>query len=371
MPPRHVYVHVPFCARRCSYCDFAIAVRAKVPADDFIHGLEQELDVRGFGPHEAQVDTLYLGGGTPSRLGPDGVTRTIDVVTQRFVPMPGAEITIEVNPDDVTRQAVAAWRGAGVNRVSLGVQSFDDRALAWMHRTHDSARVAEAAADLAEGGIENWSLDLIFALPASLERSWERDVDRALDLAPPHISLYGLTVEQHTPIARWKDRGASVEGGEDVYEAEYLHADSTLTAAGFAHYEVSNFGQPGRWARHNRSYWTGASYVGLGPSAHGYDGARRRWNEREYASWLERVRKGEDPIAGEEHLTAENRSAEQVYLGLRTSSGLEISEAEHAVVSPWVNAGWATISGDRVHLTPHGWLRLDALAASLTMLRSR
>ena len=371
MPPSHVYVHVPFCARRCSYCDFAIAVRNKVPADDFVRGIENELDVRNFALPTNAVDTIYLGGGTPSRLGPDGVARVIDTVSRRFAPKPDAEITIEANPDDVTRQAITAWRAAGVNRVSLGVQSFDDNALAWMHRTHNAARVGEAVADLADGGIENWSLDLIFALPASLDRSWARDVDGALELAPPHISLYGLTVEQHTPIARWRDRGVAVEGSEDAYESEYLHADSTLTAAGYAHYEVSNFGRPGRWSRHNRGYWTGASYVGLGPSAHGFDGERRRWNEREYTSWLGRVGNGEDPIAGEEHLTAENRSAERVYLGLRTSSGLELSEAEHEVVRPWVSAGWATVSGGTVHLTPHGWLRLDALAASLTMHRSR
>ena len=367
----HVYVHVPFCARRCSYCDFAIAVRSKVPADDFVQGIETELDVRGFRTHTADVDTLYLGGGTPSRLGPDGVARVIDVVSQRFAPRRDAEITIEVNPDDVTRQAITAWRNAGVNRISLGAQSFDDNALAWMHRTHNAARVAEAAADLAAGGIENWSLDLIFALPASLERSWARDVDRALDLAPPHISLYGLTVEQHTPIARWRDRGASVEGSEDAYEAEYIHADTTLTAAGYAHYEVSNFGLPGRWSRHNRGYWTGASYVGLGPSAHGYDGERRRWNEREYSSWLTRVVNGEDPIAGEEVLSAENRSAERVYLGLRTSSGLEVENSERELIAQWIDAGWATLLGETVHLTPQGWLRLDALAASLTVSRSR
>jgi oxygen-independent coproporphyrinogen-3 oxidase len=258
-----------------------------------------------------------------------------------------------------------------VNRVSLGVQSFDDNALAWMHRTHNAARVRAAAADLAAGGLENWSLDLIFALPASLERNWAADVDRAIELAPPHISLYGLTVEEHTPIARWKDRGASVEGSEDAYESEYLHADSTLTAAGYAHYEVSNFGQPGRSSRHNRGYWTGASYVGLGPSAHGYDGEHRRWNEREYTSWVTRVGLGEDPIAGRERLTADNRSAEQVYLGLRTSSGLEISADERTAIQAWVDAGWATLSDGTVQLTANGWLRLDALAASLTALRSR
>ncbi len=366
-----MYVHVPFCARRCSYCDFAIAVRSRVPSDEYVAGVASELDVRALGVPPSSVDTIYLGGGTPSRLGPDGVARLIDVVVQRFPPAADAEITLEANPDDIDAPSVSAWRAAGVNRVSVGVQSFDDRALSWMHRTHDSRRVVEAAARLGDAGIENWSLDLIFALPASLDRDWSRDLDSAIALAPPHISLYGLTVEPHTPIARWRDRGAIVEGSEDAYEAEYLHAHRELSAAGYAHYEVSNFGRPGRWSRHNRGYWSGTSYVGLGPAAHGFDGNVRRWNEREYAAWLRLVRSGADPVSGAESLTDENRISEEVYLGLRTAEGLPIRPSEREVVQPWVGAEWAKLDGDRLHLTATGWLRLDALAASLTAIRSR
>jgi oxygen-independent coproporphyrinogen-3 oxidase len=371
VPSRHVYVHVPFCARRCSYCDFAIAVRREVPAEEFAGALARELVLRSLGDPAPAVDTIYLGGGTPSRLGPEGVRRVLDVVGDRCSPSAGAEITIEANPDDVDDTAVAGWTAAGVNRVSLGVQSFDDRALAWMHRTHDSARVVEAARTLATGGLTNWSLDLIFALPAELERDWERDLDRALYLSPPHISLYGLTVEPHTPIARWRDRGAIVEGGEDAYETEYLRAHDTLSAAGYSHYEVSNFGRRGFSSRHNRGYWTGASYVGLGPAAHGFDGTVRRWNAREYAAWLRLIERGEDPVAGSEVLTDENRISEEVYLGLRTSDGLALHSAELSAAEPWVRSGWGTIDGDRFQLSAAGWLRLDAIAASLTMIRSR
>jgi oxygen-independent coproporphyrinogen-3 oxidase len=317
------------------------------------------------------VETIYFGGGTPSRLGADAIARLIDVVAKRFVPESSAEITLEANPDDVDAASAAAWRAAGVNRVSLGVQSFDDRALAWMHRTHDSNRVSAAADALARGGIENWSLDLIFALPASLERDWTRDLESAIALQPPHISLYGLTVEAHTPIARWRERGASVEGSEDAYEAEYLNAHDLLSAAGYDHYEVSNFGRPGHWSRHNRGYWNGASYVGLGPAAHGFDGAVRRWNEREYAAWLRLVKGGLDPIAGSETLSDENRIAEEVYLGLRTTNGLRIRDSERDAMRPWLAAGWADAVGDRLRLSATGWLRLDALAASLTTIRSR
>jgi len=371
VPPRHVYVHAPFCARRCSYCDFAIAVRRRVPSDEYVAGVASELDLRALGNPPSTVDTIYLGGGTPSRLGPDAVARLIDVVARRFPPASDAEITIEANPDDVDAPSVAAWQAAGVNRVSLGVQSFDDRALAWMHRTHDSRRVIAAAATLGDAGVDNWSLDLIFALPTALGRDWSRDLDAAIALAPPHVSLYGLTVEPHTPIARWRDRGATVEGSEDAYEAEYLSAHRELSAAGYAHYEVSNFGRPGRWSRHNRGYWSGASYVGLGPAAHGFDGAIRRWNEREYAPWLRLVQGGADPVSGEESLTDENRLSEEVYLGLRTGNGLPIRAGEREAVQPWVDAGWAKLDADRLRLSATGWLRLDALAASLTTIRSR
>ena len=370
-PVRHVYVHVPFCARRCSYCDFAIAVRGRVPADEFVAAVSRELELRALGSGAPDVDTIYFGGGTPSRLGARGVQRLVAVLTQRFPPAAGAEVTLEANPDDVDDASVAAWIDAGVNRVSLGVQSFDDRALGWMHRTHDSARVAAAAAALARGGVENWSLDLIFALPSSLERDWKRDLQRAIDLAPPHISLYGLTVEAHTPIARWRDRGLVVEGSEDAYETEYLHAHEALSSAGYTHYEVSNYGHSGRESRHNRGYWNGASYVGLGPAAHGYDGRERRWNEREYTAWLRRLQEGKDPVSGVEALTAENRMSEEVYLGLRTRDGVAITPAECEAVGPWVDAGWATLDADRLRLTPTGWLRLDSLAASLTSIRSR
>ena len=371
MLPRHVYVHVPFCARRCSYCDFAIAVRSTVPTNEYLDALRRELDLRAPGVSSEPVESIYLGGGTPSRLGPDGVARTLGLVADRYPPASNAEITIEVNPDDVSAQAVAAWLKAGVNRVSLGVQSFHDAALAWMHRTHDAAAAVRAAHTIRDGGLENWSLDLIFSLPVELGRSWGADVSAALELAPAHVSLYGLTVEPHTPISRWRERGRDVEGGDETYEHEYLHAHRALSAAGYEHYEVSNFARPSRRSRHNGGYWSGASYVGLGPAAHGFDGSERRWNEREYASWRRRLCGGEDPIAGSETLSTENQRSEKVYLGLRTTGGLALEPGEESRVQPWIDAGWGWIHDGILRLSAHGWLRLDALAASLTMLRSR
>jgi oxygen-independent coproporphyrinogen-3 oxidase len=258
-----------------------------------------------------------------------------------------------------------------VNRISLGAQSFDAAALRWMHRGHDGAGVQRAVEALRAGGIANWSLDLIFNLPHELGRDWSADIDAALALAPAHVSLYGLTIESHTPLARWRERGETVEGDEDAYAAEFLLAHERLESAGYAHYEVSNFALPGRRSRHNSAYWSGVPYVGLGPSAHGFDGDERRWNEPAWARWAERVAAAEDPVEGSERLGDENRAAERVYLGLRTEAGLELEPADAPVVAPWIASGWAERAGTRFRLTPPGWLRLDALAASLTVVRSR
>ncbi|MEO5818760.1 MAG: radical SAM family heme chaperone HemW [Gemmatimonadaceae bacterium] len=370
--PRHVYLHVPFCARRCSYCDFSIAVRRSVPVDEYLAALEGELRAR-FGRAPAEpVDTIYLGGGTPSRLGGDGVARALDLVRRHFVPAPDAEITIEANPEDINVAAAGAWYRSGVNRLSIGAQSFDDRVLRWMHRTHDSRATADAVQSARYAGITNLSLDLIFALPDALQRDFERDIERIIELEPDHVSLYGLTIEPKTPLGRWVGKGITVEQPEEGYEADFLTAHRLLARAGFEHYEVSNYGRPGRRARHNSSYWSGVPYVGLGPAAHGFDGSVRRWNSRHYAQWRDLVATGSDPREGEELLTEENRVAERVYLGMRSDVGLELLPGDLDVVHRWVDAGWAIVGPDgRLRCTPEGWLRLDALAAALTHHRSR
>ena len=370
--PRHVYVHVPFCSRRCTYCDFSIAVRRTVPVDEYVAALDAELTARFAESPAAEVDTLYLGGGTPSRLGGEGVARAIRSV-ERFFPLaPGGELTIEANPEDVTEAAVAAWVGAGVNRLSLGSQTFDDAVLTWMHRTHDAAAIERAVATARSGGITNLSLDLIFALPASLHRDFEADVSRLLSLQPPHVSLYGLTVEPGTALGKWVASGATSERVEEGYEAEFLAAHELLGAAGLEHYEVSNYALPGHRSRHNSSYWAGVPYVGLGPSAHGFDGETRRWNARSYAAWRDLTLAGRDPMDGSERLSEQNRVAEAVYLGLRSDAGLPMAPGEERIVASWRDQGWVSVSSEGcLRCTALGWLRLDSLAAALTHSRSR
>jgi oxygen-independent coproporphyrinogen-3 oxidase len=362
---------VPFCARRCSYCDFSIAVRRAVPTEQYIDRLSREIDLRVPDRTGWRADTLYLGGGTPSRLGADGIARLMERLADRFTLSDDAEVTVEANPDDITPDAVRSWRASGVNRLSIGIQSFDDRALAWMHRTHEAAQAVRAVEAARAGGIEQLSLDLIFALPDALGRDWDRDLTSALALDPSHISLYGLTIEPATPLGRWRDRGEVVEAPDERYEHEFLRAHERLVAAGFEHYEVSNYARPGYRARHNSSYWRRVPYAGFGPSAHSFDGETRRWNVAAYAEWARILGEGRDPIAGDERLTDENRAAELVYLGLRTTEGIEVEPSVARHVHSWLLAGWAVIEGGRLRLTPLGWLRLDGLATDLTAVGSR
>lgn len=366
--PGHVYLHVPFCARRCSYCDFAIAVRRDVPVVQFIDAIKAEIVTRRLGPSGGPFRSLYFGGGTPSKLGAGigEITKLISITAELPITELG-EVTVEANPEDINSAVVRAWREAGVNRVSLGVQSFDDNVLEWMHRTHSAAQVSAAVEILNDEGISNFSVDLIFAVPEALQRDWSRDLDLALDLQPGHLSVYGLTIEPRTPLGRWTARGKATESPEERYETEFLEAHRRFVEAGFLHYEVSNYARPGGEAVHNSAYWQGAAYLGLGPSAHGFDGARRRWNAREYARWCELVSAGTDPIEGDEVIGPEQRAAERVYLGLRTARGLEATEQEFARAARWIDEGWAKRLQERLLLTPEGWLRLDALAVTLAL----
>jgi oxygen-independent coproporphyrinogen-3 oxidase len=309
---------------------------------------------------------------------------------------------------------------SGVNRLSLGAQSFDDTVLAWMHRTHRAERIGEAVRAARGAGIENLSLDLIFALPPALGRDWRRDLDAAAALDPDHISLYGLTVEPGTPLFRQAERGDLVGAGEERYADEYLEAHERLAGSGYRFYEVSNASRPGREAVHNRAYWRLAPYLGVGPSAHSFDGVSRWWNEPAYARWQRLLSEGQSPVAGREILNDHQRRLEERYLGLRTSEGIMLPEPcpppLAAMVDRWVAAGWAVLGerrpepspgrerlqdfgargssrargrrspreagdgpsgmggpesdgvvgfGQRLRLTPQGWLRLDELAATI------
>ncbi|HEY3935088.1 MAG TPA: radical SAM family heme chaperone HemW [Gemmatimonadales bacterium] len=359
----HVYIHVPFCARRCSYCDFAIAVRRSTPDSTFLAAIVQEIQLRRHVEHwpDEPAATVYFGGGTPSRLDPPTIELLIDAVRGVWPLAANAEVTLETNPDDVTADRVAGWLQAGVNRISLGVQSHNPAVLEWMHRTHRADQVPDAVAALRSAGVTNISADLIFALPPELERDWNDDLERTLALEPQHISLYGLTVEPHTPLARWTARREVIATSDERYAAEYVTAHEQLATSGYEHYEVSNASRAGFRSRHNAAYWSGAWYVGLGPAAHSLLGQRRQWNLREWEAFRLRVSAGGSPVDGFEEIDRPARELERRYLGLRTIDGLPEAMLPKGTVQGWIDAGWASRIGDRIRLTVEGWLRLDAL----------
>ena len=374
MNARHLYVHVPFCVRRCTYCDFSIAVRRTVPVGAYLDALRAELSWTG---KPGPLATVYLGGGTPSQLGGEGVAALAALLD------PGSgieEFTLEANPEDVTPEAVRAWARAGVKRLSIGAQSFAPGVLRWMRRGHGPAAIAESVRAARAAGIGNVSLDLIFALPEHLGRRFDDDLARAVALEPEHVSLYGLTVEPRTVLSRLIGRGACEEAGEERYEEEYLLAHEVLGRAGYRFYEVSNAARPGFEAAHNGAYWRLVPYAGLGPAAHSFDGEERWWNEPAYTRWALRLRRGQSPVAGRETLGAAQRRTERLYLGLRTVGGIEVEEGPagsgiRKAAERWVAAGWAEFTwkdlprpdgaGRRLTLTPRGWLRLDELVAGL------
>src|SRR5881392_2029186 len=376
----HLYLHIPFCRRRCSYCDFSIAVRKRIPAREYVDAVVRELSLLGVTDPGRQpgdfggetLETLYLGGGTPSLLPPDALATLLTSLLDVFRATSSrnaVEVTLEANPEDVKPETAAAWRNAGVNRVSLGAQSFDDGVLKWMHRSHDSTRIGDAVRALRAAGFDNISLDLIFALPAELRRDWARDLDLACSLLPAHLSLYGLTVEERTPLARWISRGAARPSEDDRYADEYLLAHMRLAACGYRFYEVSNAARDGHRSRHNSAYWSGRAYLGLGPAAHSFDGRVRRWNLPAWEAYRRAVAARPPVVEAVEVLTDEQRELESLYLALRTDAGMPLAALCRPLppaAARWVERGWAEIRDQRLVCTPEGWLRLDALVSDLT-----
>lgn len=367
-----VYVHAPFCARRCFYCDFAVSVRAAAGPEPWAEALGAELrsiEAEGLLRLADTLDTLYVGGGTPSLLGPEAMRALSGVVGPRRLRSPRLEWTAEANPESFTDEVAREWRRAGVNRLSFGTQSFQETVLRWMGRLHGAEGAYRAVVRARAAGFDDISVDLIFGLPTAVERDWSADLDRVIALDVPHLSLYGLTAEQGTPLGRAVTEGRIEMVEDSRYAEEYLEAVERLAAAGYEHYEVSNFGRPGHRSRHNQAYWTGAAYLGLGNGAHSYAPPQRRWNVRDWDDYRVAALAGRVPTADREELDAAAERLERIWLGLRTREGLEVTwrEGDGAadVVAGWVRDGLASAAAERVALTARGWLVLDRLTVEL------
>lgn len=317
-----VYVHIPFCARRCSYCDFFSTLQLAEAGGDYVEAVIAEAAMRRGELRGEPVTTLYLGGGTPSLL-PSPLLSRLVVGLKEAIDLSGlVEFTVEANPDDVTVQWCAALSQLGVNRVSMGVQSFEDDILRLIGRRHTARQAVEVVGHLRGFGITNVSIDLIFGLPGQTVTSWTESVRQAIALAPSHISAYGLTYEEGTRLWHQRERGEVTEVPEQQCLEMYRILIEELQAAGYEHYEISNFALPGYRSRHNSSYWNDTPYLGLGAAAHSYDGTVRRANVCDLRQYIDSIRAGV-PAYVEEQMTWQERYDERVMLGLRTSEGVD------------------------------------------------
>ncbi len=361
-----VYLHAPFCARRCFYCDFAVQVRRSADPGPWVEAISAEVERHaGAGRILASpLHSVFVGGGTPSLLGPEAMSGVVRALgRERFGPE--TDFTAEANPESLTSEVARGWAAAGLRRLSLGVQSFQDPVLRWMGRLHGAEGARRSVEVARAAGIDDLSVDLIFALPPELERDWRADLETALRLGVPHISLYGLTVEPGTGLARAVAEGRVGTAGDEAYAESYRLAHDLLTAEGYRHYEVSNFARPGHESKHNQVYWSHLDYLGLGNSAHSLVGGERFWNLRDWEAYRAAVGGGEDPIAGRERAAGDAARLERIWLGLRTSTGLGeewvVGTAAESLRRGWVRSGLAH-DGPGLRLTVEGWLHLDRLA---------
>ena len=327
--PPGLYIHIPFCLSKCVYCGFySITDRSEIPA--FRSALHREMDLyRGW---TASFDTLYIGGGTPSVLPEGDLEGLIIDIQTTFTIATGAEITIEANPADINDTLLTSLRRAGVNRLNIGIQSFDDGILALLGRRHNKKQAEAAVRAARRAGIENIGIDLIYGLPGQEGvpgqgmDAWLSTLRTAVALNPDHLSCYQLTLEEGTPLAERCSRGEVVLPEEALQADFFCNTSAFLEENGYLHYEISNFARPGRESRHNRKYWNHASCLGLGPAAHSFDGRRRWWNHRSVETYGEDLAVGKPPVADSELLSDEQLRLEALFLGLRTRRGIHLAD---------------------------------------------
>ena len=359
-PSTGLYIHVPFCEKRCVYCSFYSTVHGKEERDAFVRTLAKELAFRHNG---APISTLYFGGGTPSQLDDEEMESVFSAIHRHCVLSPHAEITFEANPDDISQQKVAHLRQLGVNRISLGVQSFDNTRLSFLNRRHTAQQALDAIDILQTKGIENISIDLIFGLPGQQLADWNKELAQAFELPITHLSAYSLMYEKGTPLYYARERGAVKECDEETSLSMFQKLCTTAQCAGFEQYEISNFARPGYRSRHNSSYWHGIPYLGLGPGAHSYDGKNcRRVNDYSLRRYMEagRAKNFADVPHTIEKLSADECYDELICTRLRTCEGLSLKEVPASRRKALLRMARPHIDGGRLELDADNHLRLTA-----------
>ena len=374
-----IYIHIPFCRSRCIYCGFYSTTSLEL-RQRYVEAVCREMEIRGLPPTPSNgrgsISTIYFGGGTPSQLTIGQLRQLFNTLYKYNKVEKDAEVTIEVNPDDVTAEFAEGLQQLPVNRVSMGAQTFSDERLRFLHRRHTASQVSEAVKRLRAAGIRNISVDLMYGFPGETLNDWQHDIDGALALDVEHLSAYCLTVEEGTELYKIISGQCTVDSpDEELVRTMYYTLIDRLEAAGFEHYEISNFAKPGYRSRHNSSYWNGTPYIGLGAAAHSFDGKTRSWNISDLQTYMEGMERGERRFESET-LNDDTRYNDLVTVALRTRDGLDLTKLsgqhrEYCLRSArrYVDDGLLRLESDRLSLTRRGLFVSDMVMAELMIIK--
>jgi len=369
-----IYIHVPFCRKACHYCNFHFSVSLK-SKNDFIAALLKEMDLQQNYLQQEVITSIYLGGGTPSLLEEEDLQQIFKRLSALFTIAPDAEITLEANPDDISPVKLQAWKAVGINRLSIGIQSFFERDLVWMNRAHNAVQARHCIVLAQEAGFGNLSIDLIYGTPVLTDEQWQENVSTAIAFNIPHLSCYALTVEPGTALQKMIIQHKKEDTDTEKQARHFLLLMDWLQQADYEHYEISNFARPGSRSRHNSSYWAGKKYLGLGPSAHSFNGSSRQWNIANNGLYIQSVEKNILPFE-EEILTDTQRLNEYIMTSLRTQEGLDLNytaltfgenarQQLQTNSSKFIATEKLQLNREALQLTKEGKLFADGIAADL------
>ncbi|MEO9146307.1 MAG: radical SAM family heme chaperone HemW [Ginsengibacter sp.] len=377
-----IYLHIPFCKQACYYCNFYFSTSLALK-EELIRALVREIELRNEDPGneiniifpDEVIETIYFGGGTPSLLSQDDLNSILSSLKENYHIAGDPEITLEANPDDITIEKLNEWRNAGINRLSIGIQSFIERDLKWMNRAHNAVQAYDCIRLARESGFHNFSIDLIFGTPGLSDEEWVKNVQTVIDLKVPHISSYALTVEPKTALQKMIALKKKEDVNTDVQANQYMILMKMMREAGYEHYEISNFSLPGFRSRHNSSYWQGKKYIGIGPSAHSYNGNERTWNKANNSVYIQSLQNGILSFE-KEILTDSQKSDEYIMTSLRTIEGMDLQRIENnfslnerkrieSAIEKEVEREMYFFENDHIILTDEGKLFADRIAVKL------
>ena len=368
-----IYIHIPFCKQKCTYCDFHFSTTFETYREEMIQSIIAEIKLRENYLSEQTVHTIYFGGGTPSLLDKAELSLIIAKINETYRLFKSPEITLEANPDDITEDKLAIWKQAGVNRLSIGLQSFKESDLKWMNRAHTIEESNQCISIAQNAGFNNLTVDLMYGLPDLTMEEWKAHIQKLIDLNIAHISAYCLTIEKNTVLDNWVNKGKIKPPSEDVQSEQFLTLLSMMEENGYEQYEISNFCKNNAESKHNSNYWKGEHYIGIGPSAHSFNGISRSWNVANNSKYIKAIQSGTN-FSEVEELTDVNQFNEYLLTGLRTKYGVNLNRLEKlypisseftSMLNNFIDKKWCTIDDSLLTLTKEGKLMADYIASEL------